>query len=193
MQVEAWLEISDTESGPITIEAHKDWAPLGFQRFKELVEDQFFDEAVFFRVLPNFMAQFGIAANPEKTRKWSSKQIKDDPVSVSNQPGYVTFATSGKNTRSNQLFINTHDNAYLDTTGFSPFGFVTDGMDLVKKINDEYREKPSQGRGNSEGNAYFLKNYPRLSYIETMRIVTADGATGGGSQLGGASSGGRVG
>merc|ERR1719361_1099615 len=129
------------------MKVQKRLAPLGFERFKELVESRFFDGAPFFRVVPRFVVQFGIAADPDATKKWREKgPLKDDPLIIKNSRGTITFATSGKDTRSTQLFINLRDNAHLDPD-FTPIGEIEgDGMDVVSRIWNGYGEEPSQGR-----------------------------------------------
>jgi peptidyl-prolyl cis-trans isomerase A (cyclophilin A) len=167
----------DTSKGPIVIEVHRDWAPIGADRFYNLVKNGFFDEVRFFRVINGFMAQFGVHGNPAISAAWRAAQLKDDPVKQSNKRGYVTFATAGPNTRTTQLFINYRDNANLDRQGFAPFGQVVSGMDVVDKLNSEYGEGapsgrgPNQGRVNTEGNAYLNKEFPKLDYIKTATIV----------------------
>jgi peptidyl-prolyl cis-trans isomerase A (cyclophilin A) len=167
----------DTSKGPFVIEVHRDWAPNGADRFYNLVKAGFYDDVRFFRVIPNFMAQFGIHGNPSVMQAWRQAQIKDDPVKQSNQRGYVVFATAGPNTRTTQLFINFRDNSGLDKQGFAPFGRVVSGMDVVDKIYDGYGEGaprgkgPEQGRIQAEGNAYLTKDFPRLDYIKTATIV----------------------
>jgi len=131
-------------NGTFVIECTKDWAPLGVQRFYELVRDGFYDGASFFRVVPGFVVQFGLAADPKMTAKWG-KEIKDDPVKESNKENTVCFATKGPNTRTTQLFVNLGNNANLDHMGFAPFGKVIAGMDVVRKITPKYGEQPNQG------------------------------------------------
>jgi peptidyl-prolyl cis-trans isomerase A (cyclophilin A) len=168
----------DTSKGAFVIEVHRDWAPLGADRFYNLVKNGFYDDVRFFRVIPGFMAQFGIHGNPSVATAWRAAQIKDDPVKQSNKRGYVTFATGGPNTRTTQLFINFGDNAAaLDKQGFSAFGQVVSGMDVVDKIYDGYGEGaprgrgPDQGRTQGEGNAYLTKEFPKLDYIKTATIA----------------------
>jgi peptidyl-prolyl cis-trans isomerase A (cyclophilin A) len=166
----------DTSKGTFVIEVHRDWAPQGADRFYNLVKNGFYDDVRFFRVIPGFMAQFGIHGDPAVAAAWRPAQIKDDPVKQSNKRGFVTFATAGPNTRTTQLFVNFGDNAALDKQGFAPFGQVTTGMDVVDKIYDGYGEGaprgkgPDQGRVQSEGNAYLTKEFPRLDYIKAATI-----------------------
>jgi peptidyl-prolyl cis-trans isomerase A (cyclophilin A) len=167
----------DTSKGPFVVTVHRDWAPNGADRFYNLVKAGFYDDVRFFRVIPNFMAQFGIHGTPAVMSAWRSAQIKDDPVKQSNQRGFVVFATAGPNTRTTQLFINFKDNSSLDKQGFAPFGEVTKGMDVVDKIYDGYGEGaprgkgPEQGRLQNEGNAYLAKEFPKLDYIKTATIA----------------------
>lgn len=167
----------DTTKGLIVIDVHRDWAPNGADRFYNLVKNGFYDNVRFFRVIPNFMAQFGIHGDPAVAAAWRGAQIKDDPVKQSNNRGFVTFATAGPNTRTTQLFINFKDNSSLDKQGFAPFGEVTKGMDVVDKIYDGYGEGaprgrgPDQGRLQSEGNAYLQKDFPKLDYIKTATVA----------------------
>lgn len=167
----------DTTAGPFTIEVHRDWAPLGADRFYNLVKSGYFTDVRFFRVINGFMAQFGIHGDPAVARAWRSARIQDDPVKQSNREGYVTFATAGPNTRTTQLFINLSDNANLDRQGFAPIGRVASGMDTVKKIYDGYGEGaprgrgPDQGRIQSEGNAYLSKDFSKLTYIKSATIA----------------------
>ena len=159
-----------TTIGRFVVDVHREWAPVGAERFHQLVEDQFYDDCAFFRVVPNFMAQFGLPADPGDNAKWDSP-ISDDPVTQPNRRGTVTFATSGPNSRTTQLFINFKDNsASLDPQGFSPFGKVIEGMDVVDRINAKHGETPNQGSIKQRGNAY-LNQFPDLTYIQTARIV----------------------
>ena len=162
-----------TSKGEIVIEVTPDWAPEGAARFRELVEEHFYDDCRFFRVLPNFMAQVGINGDPQVHAKWDTKTIPDDPVIRSNRRGMVTFAKTGApNSRSTQFFINFSGNTSLDGQGFSPFGKVVSGMDVVDKITAEYRERPQQQRIQAEGNAYLAKDFPNLDYIKTATIIS---------------------
>jgi peptidyl-prolyl cis-trans isomerase A (cyclophilin A) len=166
-----------TGKGRIVVQTVRSWAPHGVDRFYELVNNHYFDHVKFFRVLPNFMAQFGIQGDPATDKKWIDANIPDDPVIQSNRRGFVTFATGGPNTRTTQLFINTHDNQRLDAMGFAPIGKVVRGIEVVDRLYTGYGEGapggqgPMQDRIHGEGNAYLNKSFPKLDSIVTARIV----------------------
>jgi peptidyl-prolyl cis-trans isomerase A (cyclophilin A) len=160
----------DTSKGPLVIEVHRAWAPKGADRFYNLVKNGFFDDVRFFRVVPDFMVQFGINGDPAIQKGWANANITDDPKSQSNKKGLVTFATRGPNTRTTQIFINLKDNGFLDAQGFTPFGQVVSGMEVVEKINSQYGEKPNQGSIQSEGNAYLNKEFPKLDFVKKATI-----------------------
>lgn len=159
-----------TSKGDITIEVHRDWAPIGAQRFHDLVQDGFYDNARFFRYVPNFVIQFGLAADPAMTKKWNTN-IDDDPVSHTNRQGSLSFATAGPNTRTSQIFINLASNQSLDQQGFAPFAQVVEGMDVLAKIYGGYGEQADQDAIRLQGNAYLLKSYPKMDYIKTAKLM----------------------
>ena len=164
----------ETATGEFIVEVDRSWAPVGADRFYKLVKDGFYDEARFFRVVPGFMVQWGLAADPAMTAKWN-QQIQDDQVIEKNTQGFITFAkTNNPNSRTGQVFINYGDNRNLDSMGFAPFGKVTSGMDVVTNINSEYGEDPNQGEITAKGNAYLNESFPRLSFIKTARIISDD-------------------
>ncbi|MBX2801064.1 MAG: peptidylprolyl isomerase [Myxococcales bacterium] len=160
----------DTTVGPIVLEIHRDWAPLGVDRFLELVDVGFYDDTRFFRVVPDFVVQFGMSGDPAITTKWSNATILDDPVVESNVRRMVTFATSGPDARTTQLFINLDDNSFLDDQGFAPIGRVAEGMPNVRDINAEYGEQPQQSLIGQQGNAYLDDSFPRLDGIITATL-----------------------
>ena len=167
----------ETTKGNFTVEVTRSLSPNGADRFYNLARSGYFKDVAFFRVIPGFMCQFGIHGDPKVSAVWRKAQIPDDTVKGSNTRGAVTFATAGPNTRTAQLFISFGDNSRLDRTGFSPFGKVTEGMDVVDKINGEYGEGapsgrgPDQGRIQMEGNAYLKKDFPNLDYIKSTSVV----------------------
>lgn len=177
---ETFKAVFDTTKGKFTIEVTRALSPNGADRFYNLVQSGYFKDIAFFRVIPGFMCQFGIHGDPDVAAKWRDANITDDPVKGSNTRGTISFATAGPGTRTTQLFINFADNSNLDGMGFSPFGKVIQGMDVVDKINSEYGEGapggrgPEQGRVQMEGNAYLKKDFPNLDYIKSATIVVAD-------------------
>ena len=161
----------DTSVGKFVITVHRAWAPNGADRFYNLVKNGFYDETRFFRVVPDFMVQFGINGDPAVAAPWQNASIKDDPsTGHSNTKGFVSFATRGPNTRTTQIFINYANNAGLDKQGFTPFGEVTTGMDVVEKITSQYAQKPDQGQIQSQGNTYLKAQFPKLDYVKKATI-----------------------
>ncbi len=164
----------DTTKGPIVIEVHRDWAPFGADRFYNLVKNGFYDEARFFRVVPDFMAQFGINGDPAVTGAWEKTVLKDDPVKQSNKRGFVSYGNTGRpDSRGTQLFINYKDNSFLDAQRFAPFGEVVMGMEVADKLNSEYGAAPQneQGTISTQGNKFLMSKFPKLDYIRKATIV----------------------
>jgi peptidyl-prolyl cis-trans isomerase A (cyclophilin A) len=169
----------ETSKGDIVIQVTKEWSPRGAGRFYELVRLGFYDGARFFRVLPGFIVQVGMPADPALNAKWAENSIPGDPPGQSNTPGTVTFAMRGgdPNSRTTQIFINLGNNAQLDAQGFTPFGRVVEGMDAVQRFYADYGEGaprgngPDQGRIRAEGNAYLERDFPNLDYIKKATIV----------------------
>jgi len=160
-----------TTRGNFVVDVIRAWSPRGADRFHELVDAGYFTDIAFIRVLPGFVAQFGMHGDPAVNRRWEANPIPDDPVVQSNTRGTIVFATSGPNTRRNQFFINYSDNMRLDGLGFSPFGRVVEGMSVVDSIYAGYGETPDQARVATEGNAYLKQGFPRLDYITSAKIV----------------------
>jgi peptidyl-prolyl cis-trans isomerase A (cyclophilin A) len=167
----------ETSKGGFVVDVNREWAPNGADRFYNLVKNGFYDGVRFFRVLDGFMAQFGISGDPKISAPWREARIQDDPVRQSNRRGFITYAMSGPNTRTSQVFINYGDNSALDRQGFSPFGQVTSGMNVVDALYNGYGEGaprgqgPDQGRVQTEGNAYLAKNFPRLEFVKKATIT----------------------
>jgi peptidyl-prolyl cis-trans isomerase A (cyclophilin A) len=164
----------ETSAGDFVIEVHRDWAPNGADRFYNLVKNGFYNGDRFFRVMPNFMAQFGMNGDPAIQKHWSDANIKDDPVTQKNLRGYVSFATAGPNTRSTQIFINFNDrNVGLDSQGFAPFGQVVSGMESVDKIYSGYGNPPDEQQDGIKagGNKYLAAKFPKLDYVKRATIV----------------------
>ena len=161
----------ESSAGDFTIEVHRDWAPVGAERFYQLVKAGYYDECRFFRVVPGFMVQFGMHGDPAVQAQWE-RNIRDDSVTQSNKRSYVTFATSGPDSRTTQIFINFNDNSSLDGQGFAPFGKVIEGMENVDAIDSKYGESPNQGRIKGGGNAYLQQSFPDLDFVKKMSIVS---------------------
>jgi peptidyl-prolyl cis-trans isomerase A (cyclophilin A) len=162
-----------TTKGAFVLEVTRDWAPLGADRFYNLVKNGFFDGVKFFRVIKGFMVQFGISGDPKISAAWRDAEFKDDPVKQSNQRGTISFATKGPNTRTTQVFINYVDNSRLDGMGFSPFGKVVSGMDVLDQLFGEYGGAPSeqQPRIQDEGNAFLEREFPKLDAVKKAEIA----------------------
>jgi peptidyl-prolyl cis-trans isomerase A (cyclophilin A) len=167
----------DTSAGPFVVTVHRDWAPHGADRFYNLVKNGFFNDVRFFRAIPNFMVQFGIHGDPAISTQWRNARLPVDKVVKSNTRGMITYAMGGTpDTRTTQVFINFRNNANLDAMGFAPFGEVTTGMETVDKIFTGYGEGaprgkgPDQGRVQAEGNAYLMKEFPKMDFIKSATI-----------------------
>lgn len=162
----------ETSKGPFVILVKRSLAPRGADRFYELVRIGYFTGVRFFRMVPNFIVQFGIHGDPAVNALWDTAAIPDDPIRSSNADGTIAFAASGANTRATQLFISTANNARkLDGQRlFSPFGTVVDGMSVVRALNAEYGEEPNPSRIVRQGNEYLQKWFPALDYIKSAVI-----------------------
>lgn len=162
----------ETSKGPFVIEVHRAWAPIGVDRFYNLVKNGFYDGTRFFRVRPGFMAQFGINGNPQIQSAWQRAFLRDDPVTQKNVRGFVSFTTEGRpQSRFTQIFINYADNSHLDADGFAPFGQVVDGMETVEKLFSPSDPQPDQRRVLREGNEYLQAEFPKLDFVKKATIV----------------------
>ena len=169
----------DTSAGVFVVEVRRALSPNGADRFYNLVKNGYYDNVRFFRVIPNFMVQFGINGDPALNSAWRNARIAVDPVKTSNKRGFITYAMGGTpDTRTTQVFINFSDNANLDALGFAPFGEVVSGMNVVDKIfpigeGAPRGPGPDQGRIQQEGNAYLTKDFPKLDYVKKATIEAA--------------------
>ncbi|MEE2659474.1 MAG: peptidylprolyl isomerase [Candidatus Latescibacterota bacterium] len=162
----------ETSSGNFVVEVDRDLAPHGADRFYNLVNNGFYDGCRFFRVVPNFIVQWGMHGDPKLVRTWYNASVLDDPVHISNERGTITFAkTNAPHSRTVQLFINLKDNPNLDGLKFAPFGRVVEGMDVVDAINPEYGEQPSQEMIAGDGNEYLNSEFPNLDYIKQAVVI----------------------
>lgn len=169
------IEVQTTQ-GKFVLQAEREWAPEGVDRLYNLVKVGFFEDIAFFRAIDNFMVQFGIHGDPEVAKAWFTARIPDDAVRQSNARGTMSFATSGPNTRTTQLFINYRNNVQLDQMGFAPVARVVEGMDVVDKLYKGYGEGAPRGRGpdqgqiQKKGNAYLREKFPELDYIKSVTL-----------------------
>ena len=167
----------DTSKGSFVVEVHKDWAPKGAERFWKLVNAGFFDNSRIFRVRPDFIVQFGLAADPQVTAMFNASPIDDDPVKQKNTKGTIAFAQSGPRSRRTQVFVNLKDNPDLDKTGFVPFGEVRLGLDVFEKLYAGYGEWEPPGHGpnvariQTQGNSYLDERFPRLDKILRAKVT----------------------
>jgi peptidyl-prolyl cis-trans isomerase A (cyclophilin A) len=166
-----------TTKGDFVLSVTRAWAPLGADRFYNLVRHHYYDNTSFFRVLRGFVVQWGISAYPPVTAAWEHAPIKDDPVVQSNLRGYLTYAMGGPNTRTTQVFINLVDNKRLDGMGFAAFGQVTEGMEVVEALYAGYGEGAPDGQGpeqdkiEKQGKSYLDKDFPQLDSIKTTTLI----------------------
>lgn len=167
----------ETSKGNFIVDVKRDFSPLGVDRFYYLVDNGYYNGNRFFRVVPNFVVQWGINGDPEINKVWNEFGIEDEPVKLSNFRGTIAFARGGPNTRSNQVYINYRDNLRLDTThyngvkGFPAFGRVVKGMDVVDSIYSGYRQEPNQDSIQAKGNEYLIRNFPKLDYIIEAKVI----------------------
>ena len=140
-----------TSEGDFVVESQREWAPLGVDRFYNLVKNGYYDGVCFFRVISGFMAQFGIHGDPKVSAAWRPERMQDDPVKQSNKRGYISYAMAGPNTRTTQLFINYTDNSRLDQMGFAPIARVVEGMDVVDRLLLWLWRGRAQGKGPDQG------------------------------------------
>jgi len=176
----------ETSKGRFDVMARKSWAPIGVDHFYTVLQNKYYDDARFFRVVKGFVAQFGMSGDPKMTEEWQRRCIADEPVHHSNTRGTLSFARGGPASRSVQLFVNLKDNPVLDSLsgfGFPPIGEVISGMDVVDSLYSGYgdsaprsgpqygREGPDQDSIGARGNAYLKAGWPKLDYIKTAHVV----------------------
>ena len=162
-----------TTQGSFVVTVTRSWAPLGADRFYNLVLHHYYDNEPLFRVHPGFVVQWGISGTPAVAKAWQFATIKDDPVTHQNAAGTITFATSGANSRTTQVFVNLVSNTFLDSMGFAPFGTITSGFSVFSKLYSGYGETPSNNQSLlvEKGADWVHATYPRLDWIKTARLV----------------------
>lgn len=171
----------ETTKGGILIRVTRSWAPLGADRFYNLVKAGYYDGVAFHRVLKNFVAEWGIHGDPWVNAAWRQALMADEPVRESNTRGRLTFSKNTPNSRTVQVFINLKNNSSLDSQGFSPFGEVVEGMDVVESLYSEYGDGPPRGEGVyqamaiARGDEYLNEEFPLLDRIERAVLVESEG------------------
>ena len=167
----------ETSKGDILLKVMRDWAPKGADRFYSLVKNGYYDECRFYRVMPKYIAQFGIHGTPAVALKWKEAPIDDDPVKQKNTRGRVAFAKGGPNTRTTNLFINLKDNTSFGSDGFAPIGEVVEGMEVADQLFSGYGDGAPKGRGPGqkkiyeEGNAWLEKDFKDMDYIKSAKLI----------------------
>lgn len=170
----------ETSKGPFIVRAHRDWSPAGVDRLHDLIRRRVYDDLRVYRMMPGFVAQFGLGASPEASAAWQRLGIPDEPVVRENRRSRVSFARGGPRTRSLQIFINLGNNSpRLDTltaggvVGYPPIGEVTAGMEAVDLFTAEYGAAPAQRQDSIRalGNAWLDRTYPNLDRIFRARIT----------------------
>jgi len=178
---DAWYAHVNTTAGNFVIEINPSWSPIGAQHFLDLVESGFYDGQKVFRVIPNFLVQFGYNGDPAVNSRVMSTKIKDDRFRVSNFRGYVAFAGNAKNSRGTNVFINLVDNFFIDHRDVwaTPFGRIdSEGMKVVESFYSQYNslppnQQPDQGKIGQYGNDYLNDVFPELTEITSIRAATA--------------------
>jgi peptidyl-prolyl cis-trans isomerase A (cyclophilin A) len=162
-----------TTKGIFVVEAHRDWAPRGVDRFYNLVKIGFYDDVALYRVVKGFVVQLGLSGNPRVSAAWKDAKIQDDRVKESNKRGYVTFAMAGPDSRTTQIFVNLGDNGNLDEMGFAPIGKVVTGMEVIDKLHGGYKERITrlQTKIVEEGNSFLRESFPELDYVKSATLV----------------------
>ena len=163
-----------TTRGPFVITVHRDWAPKGADRFYNLVANKFYDNQPLFRVEPGNVVQWGISMKPPIAKAWKNAFIKDDVNPKFNSKGRVTFAISGKNSRTTQVFVNLVGHMYPKS--FAPFGEVASGFSVFKKLyhgpgKGGFYAQYNQPAMIKYGEWWVRKYFPKLDWIKTARLV----------------------
>jgi cyclophilin family peptidyl-prolyl cis-trans isomerase len=166
----------ETTKGEFEIEVIRDFSPKAADRFFQLVKMGFYDKALFYRVVPGFVAQFGNTDTLARA-PWETNTVPDEEVLYSNKKGTISFARYGKESRGFDMFIDLNDNLYLDTinfagvTGFPAFGTVVKGMENVEKIFSGYGEATMQDQNMYTDHKLFKKTFPELDGIKKAYII----------------------
>lgn len=161
-----------TTKGDFVVEVHRDWAPIGADRFYNLVRLGFYDDTRVYRIRAGVFAQFGLSGDPAVNAVWYDRTLADDPPGQEHLRGRVFFAMRGPDDRTTQAVISLRDNPDYYQQGFVPFGEVVEGMDVVDSLYSAYGESAgggmrggNQGQIVSQGNAHLDADFPLLDHI----------------------------
>ncbi len=167
----------ETTQGDFEIHVERQWSPKAVDRFYQLTKHNYFENGVFYRVVPEFVAQFG-SGDSIAINRWASVKIPDEKPILSNTKGTLSFARSTKETRGTDLYINLGDNSRLDTLdynkvkGFPAFGKVTKGMDVVTEIFSRYKETPATKLTLLyKDRPAFFEMFPKLDVIKKAYLI----------------------
>lgn len=169
----------ETTQGNFDIEAKREWSPQGVDRLYQLIKNGFYTDIAVFRVVPNFVAQFGIHNDSVVNASWGKYKIDDEAVIMKNDSATISFARAGVKTRTTQIFINLKNNNRLDdieysgVKGFPVIAKVTSGMDNVQKFYGKHGDKLGMRQDSIQkyGNKFLRKNYPEIDYIIKAYII----------------------
>ncbi len=169
----------ETTQGNFEIEAKREWSPKGVDRLYQLIKHEFYTDLPIFRVVPKFVAQFGIHNDSLTNQSWNGVGVEDEPNIVSNKKGTISFARSGPKTRTSQIFINLKDNSRLDgleysgVKGFPVVAKVISGMENVEKFYDKYGDELGRKQDSiqTHGNKFIKNNYPEIDFIIKAYLI----------------------
>ncbi len=168
---DTFIAVFETTKGDFEIDIKRSWSPLAADRLYQLIKHGYYDNAIFYRVVPGFVAQFG-NTDLKVMDDWRTVTVPDEPVLNSNKRGTVSFARSGKDTRDLEIFINLKDNTVLDTLefegvkGFTPLGNVKKGMEVVDALYSGYAEQPMADENLYTNRSLFYQTFPKLDLIQ---------------------------
>ena len=170
----------ETTKGVFVLELHRDWGPIGADRFYNLARLGYYDDARFHRVNKGYIAQFGLSGDPAVNTLWRENFIPDDPPRSDNKRGTFAFSMRGpgtSNTRSTQIYINLGDNSRNNVEPFTILGTVVEGMNVVDSLYSGYGESSGSGVRQGRqgplaegGNAYVDAHFPLLDRILRVTV-----------------------
>lgn len=168
----------ETSKGDFVVEFHRDWSPKAVDRVYQLIKSDFYDSEVIFRVVKDYVAQFGISNDSTLNSFWNKHKLVDEPVITPNTKGTISFARGGPNSRGTQLFINIENNSpRLDTltfqgvSGFPVVGEIIENKEIASQLYSGYGNSPRQDSIQVHGNKYLNTNFSNLDYIKRVSII----------------------